>query len=314
METQSLQSIAAEISGEIAFRNTVRISQFDRIQANSGWHEAARLDQGRARWKRWVMENAVIEGWPSNGSSRYSRLQNSDRLAGRAGELWMLEPRRERLCSYEEIIPLTLVKRSGSGRVEPKLVDVGSGIGDDAYKGQDITGKIVLPRRKRPGYARGLPKRGPWASLPTSPRCSTRLPHMIRYTAFWPRWEERNNLGFGFNVSKNQGASLKRMLEEGQKVVLKPTWRLNFSRLRSKRYRSHSGAPIDPNGRSSLSGISAIPRRALTTTGAAVRGCWDRPGPQAAGGFGNSPGAAPDHPLSLDSGILRDRALHQGPP
>jgi hypothetical protein len=42
-----------------------------------------------------------------------------------------------------------------------------------------------------------------------------------RYTAIWPRWEEREQIGFGFNVSKNQGWLLKKRLDEGQKVVLK---------------------------------------------------------------------------------------------
>jgi hypothetical protein len=44
---------------------------------------------------------------------------------------------------------------------------------------------------------------------------------MIRYTAIWPRWEEREKIGFGFNVSKSQGWELKNMLEKGEKVVLK---------------------------------------------------------------------------------------------
>jgi aminopeptidase-like protein len=44
---------------------------------------------------------------------------------------------------------------------------------------------------------------------------------MIRYTAIWPRWEERDKIGFGFNVSKSQGWLLKKMLDQGKKIVLK---------------------------------------------------------------------------------------------
>jgi hypothetical protein len=134
----------------------------------------------------------------------------------------MLQPRRERLCSFEEI-PLTLVKHSGSGRVQAELVDVGAGMGEEAYKNKDVKGKIVLSTGASGEVMREACQKRGAAGVITyfAPDIRPGYPQMIRYTAFWPRWEERDRLGFGFNVSKNQGAALKRMLEEGQKVVLK---------------------------------------------------------------------------------------------
>jgi hypothetical protein len=35
------QALVDEVSGEIAYRYTDRISQFDRVQASEGWHDAA---------------------------------------------------------------------------------------------------------------------------------------------------------------------------------------------------------------------------------------------------------------------------------
>jgi aminopeptidase YwaD len=227
LATPSLQSIAAEISGEIAFRYTVRISQFDRIQANAGWHEAAAWIKDEL--EKLGYSDAVIESWFSNGSRRYYTYKTPIGWRAERAELWMLEPRRERLCSYEEI-PLTLVKHSGSGRVEAELVDVGSGIGDDAYKGREVKGKIVLSTG---GSAQVMSeaclKRGALGIITYfSPDVRPGYPSMIRYTAFWPSWEERDKLGFGFNVSKNQGAVLKRMLEEGEKIVLKADVQAEF--------------------------------------------------------------------------------------
>jgi len=217
---QSLKSIAAEVSGEIAFRYTVRISQFDRIQANAGWHEAAVWI--KSELEKIGYSDAAIEGWPSNGSIRYYTYKTPIGWRAKRAELWMLEPRQERFCSYEEI-PLTLVKHSGSGRVEAELVDVGSGIGDDAYKGREVKGKIVLSTGGSAQVMReACQKRGALGIITYfPPDVRPGYPNMIRYTAFWPSWEERDKLGFGFNVSKNQGAVLKRMLEEGQKVVLR---------------------------------------------------------------------------------------------
>jgi hypothetical protein len=217
---QLIRAIADEVSGEIAFRYTVRISEFDRIQANAGWHEAA-------AWIRGELENmgytdAIIEGWPSNGSIRYYTYKAPIGWRAKRAELWMLQPRRERVCSYEEI-PLTLVKHSGSGRIETELVDVGAGMGEEAYKGKDVKGKIVLATGASGEVMReACQKRGAMGVITYfAPDVRPGYPQMIRYTAFWPRWEERDRLGFGFNVSKNQGAALKRMLDEGGKVVFK---------------------------------------------------------------------------------------------
>ncbi len=215
-----IRALADEVSGEIAFRYTVRISQFDRIQANEGWHEAAVWIKNELDKMGYM--DAIIEGWPSNGSTRYFTYKTPIGWRARQAELWMLAPRRERLCSFEEI-PLTLVKHSGSGHVEAELVDVGTGVGEEAYKGKDVKGKIVLSTGSSGEVMRQACQRRGALGVITyyPPDVRPGYPNMIRYTAFWPRWEERANLGFGFNVSKNQGATLKRLLEEGRKVVLK---------------------------------------------------------------------------------------------
>ena len=217
---QLIQAIAEEVSGEIAFRYTVRISEFDRIQANQGWHDAAVWIKGELESMGYV--NAQIESWPSNGSTRYYTYKTPIGWRAKRAELWMIEPRRERLCSYEEI-PLTLVKHSGSGRVEAELVDVGPGVGEEAYKGKDVRGKIVLSTSASGAVMREACQKRGAAGVITyfAPDVRPGYPAMIRYTAFWPTWEEREKLGFGFNVSKNQGAALKRMLDEGAIVVLR---------------------------------------------------------------------------------------------
>ncbi len=215
-----IQALIDEISGEIAFRYTAQISTFDRIQASQGWHEAAvwiKNELDKIGYK-----DAVIEGWPSNGSTRYYTYQTPIGWKAKKAELWVVSPRRERLCSFEEI-PLTLVKHSRSARVEAELVDVGAGTGDEAYRSKDVKGKIVLSTGASGSVMReAVMKRGALGVITYyPPEVRPGFPNMIRYTAFWPTWEERENVGFGFNVSKNQGATLKGLLERNQKVVLK---------------------------------------------------------------------------------------------
>jgi hypothetical protein len=214
------RALTQEVSGEMAFDYTVQISHFDRIQACDGWHDAAVMIQEEL--ERIGYTDAAIEGWPSNGSRYYYTSRAPIGWRAKNAELWMVSPEKERLCSYEEI-PLTLVKHSNAADVEAELIDVGTGVGDEAYEGKDVKGKIVLATAYTGTVMReAVIKRGAlgvvtWYAPETRPG----YPNMIRYTAIWPTWEEKDRVGFGFNVSKLQGWNLKRALDEGKKVMLR---------------------------------------------------------------------------------------------
>jgi hypothetical protein len=215
-----IQALREEVSGEIAFNYTVLVSHFDRVQATEGWHQAALLV--KRELEKFGYRDIALEGWPSNGSSYYYTYRTPIGWQAKKGELWLVSPRKERLCSYEEI-PLTLVKHSRSARLEAELVDVETGVGEGSYRNKDVKGKIVLASGAVGEVMReAVLKRGALGVLTWYPP-DTRpgYPNMIRYTAAWPRWEEREKIGFGFNLSKNQGWLLKKMLEEGRNVVLK---------------------------------------------------------------------------------------------
>ncbi len=216
-----IRALTDEVSGELAYRYTVLVSQYDRIQACEGFHDAALM----LKEKLDVMgyDDAAIEGWPSNGSTYYYTYQTPIGWRARSAELWMTSPKRDRLCSFEEI-PLNLIKHSGPAEgVEAELIDVGAGDREECYLGKDVKGRIVLATG-RPGSVNreAVVKRGALGMVGWyPPDVRPGYPNMIRYTAYWPKWEERDQIGFGFNVSKNQGWLLKKMLDEGQKVVLK---------------------------------------------------------------------------------------------
>jgi len=215
-----IQALKEHVSGENAFNYTVSITHFDRIQASEGWHDAAVMI--KKELERVGYKDIVLEGWPSNGSKYYYTYRTPIGWRAKRAELWMISPERERLCSYEEI-PLTLVKHSHSADVEAELVDVGTGVGEDSYENRDVKGKIVLATAYTGDVSRdAVIKRGALGVVTWyPPEVRPGYPSMIRYTAIWPRWEERDKIGFGFNVSKNQGWLLKKMLDEGKKVVLK---------------------------------------------------------------------------------------------
>ena len=241
-----VQALVDEVSGEIAFRYTARISTFDRVQASEGWHEAAvwiKNELDRIGYK-----DALIEGWPSNGSTRYYTYKTPIGWKAKKAELWMVAPRRERLCSFEEI-PLTLVKHSHSANVEAELIDVGAGTGEEAFRGKEVKGKIVLSTGASGGVMReAVMNRGALGVITCyPPDVRPGFPNMVRYTAFWPTWEEREKVGFGFNVSKNQGAVLKGMLDRGQKIVLKAEVDASFYETKVEALSVSLQGSVDPD-------------------------------------------------------------------
>ncbi|NIM91782.1 MAG: DUF4910 domain-containing protein [Candidatus Aminicenantes bacterium] len=214
------QALVEEVSGEIAFRYTNLISSFDRVQASEGWHEAALMI--KKELEEIGYPDALIEGWPSNGSRYYYTYRTPIGWRAKQAELWLVSPQKERLCSFEEI-PLTLVKHSNSAdSIKAELIDVGTGVGATPYQGKEVKGKIVLATGYTGAVMReAVVKRGALGVVTWySPEVRPGYPNMIRYTAIWPSWEERDKIGFAFNVSKLQGWRLKKMLDEGKKVVL----------------------------------------------------------------------------------------------
>ena len=221
------QALAEEISGEIAFRYTDAISKFDRVQASPGWHEAAVWI--KAELERLGYKDVALEGWPSDGTRRYSTFRSVIGWRAQSAELWLVEPYRERLCLFDEV-PVSLVKHSASGHAKTELVDVGSGVGEASYRGKDVKGKLVLATGSPAEVMREavIARGAVGILLYYAPDTRPGYPNLIRYTAFWPQWEDRDRVGFGFNVSKNQGATLKRLLEEGRRVVLKADVKTEF--------------------------------------------------------------------------------------
>jgi aminopeptidase-like protein len=215
-----IQALVDNVSGEIAFKYTVLISHFDRIQASEGWHDSAVMI--KEELEKIGYKDVVLEGWPSNGSMYYYTYKTPIGWRAKQAELWMVSPRKEKLCSYEEI-PLNLVKHSNSANAQAELVDVGTGVGEESYKDKDVRGKIVLATAYTGTVMReAVLKRGALGVVTWyPPEVRPGYPNMIRYTAIWPTWEEKEKIGFGFNVSKIQGWQLKKMLDEGKKVVLK---------------------------------------------------------------------------------------------
>ncbi|MEK6570759.1 MAG: DUF4910 domain-containing protein, partial [Bacteroidota bacterium] len=213
-------AILKELSGERAHDFVTMISRFERIQASEGWHNAAVYV--KTQLEKFGYADARIEGWPSNGETWYYTWQTPIGWRAKNALLWMVQPYEKKLGDYLEI-PNSLVKHSGPADVTAELVDVGSGIDSNDYKGKDVRRKIVIAYAYSGIVAReAIKKRGAVGMVTYIPQWDRKdHPDLLQYTAIWPKWTERDSLGFGFNVSKYNAQELLNLLRSGKKVVLK---------------------------------------------------------------------------------------------
>ena len=220
LSQKTQDALLKELSGERGLDYVTMISRFERIQASEGWRNAALYV--KSQLDKVGYTDAHIEGWPSNGETWYYTWQTPIGWRARSATLWMLEPYQKKLGDYEEI-PNSLVKHSGPADVTAELVDVGSGVDSKEYDGKDVRGKIVMGFAYSGDVAReAIKKRRAVGMVTYIPQWDRKdHPDLLQYTAIWPRWSERDSLGFGFNVSKYDAQELLSPLRGGKKVVLK---------------------------------------------------------------------------------------------
>jgi hypothetical protein len=134
----------------------------------------------------------------------------------------MLEPYEERIVGYPEI-GMSLITYSNPGDVTAELVWVGAGTSDENYMGKNIKDKFVLAT----GYGGSVHRIAVLKYGAKAVVCyldderAREYPDMLQYTGMWPKPDEIDNVTFGFNLTNRQGDKLKKLLENGEKVILK---------------------------------------------------------------------------------------------
>ncbi len=210
------QAVATEYSGSMAKENVLGISRFHRIQASPGFTEAR--EYVVAQLKQMGVTDVEVETFPSDGKRRYQTYVSPMAWTVRSGELWMTRPQRQRLCNFRDV-PMCLTTLSNGGEWRGEVVDVGRGTSAADY-GKDVKGKVVLAT----GYAgivhrEAVIGRGALGVL-IYPREDDRPEHpdMVRYNGLWPKWEEKDKVGFGFQLSRNQAERMQAFMKVGQPI------------------------------------------------------------------------------------------------
>lgn len=211
------KAVAAEYSGAQAKENVKGVTQFHRIQASPGFTDARKWVVNRL--KELGVTDVEVEIFPSDGKIRYQTYTGPLAWTPRAAELWIEAPFRARFCRFPEL-PMCLTTLSNGGAWSGEVVHVGRGTSAADYEGKDVKGKVVLAS----GYAAAVHRlavigRGALGVL-IYPTAEDRPEHpdMVRYNGLWLKWEEKDQAGFGFQLSRNQAERLLKALDAGRKV------------------------------------------------------------------------------------------------
>ena len=210
------------LSGERAKDHVIQITRHNRIQGSRGYRNAAQYVLQQLRRSGFSDRNALVESYPSDGKIHYQTWQSPSGWDLDYAELRMLEPYEERIVGYPEI-GMSLITYSNSGDVTAELVWVGAGTSDEDYMGKNIKDKFVLAT----GYGGSVHRIAVLKYGAKAVVCyldderAREYPDMLQYTGMWPKPDEIDNVTFGFNLTNRQGDKLKKLLENGEKVILK---------------------------------------------------------------------------------------------
>ncbi|HWP42692.1 MAG TPA: DUF4910 domain-containing protein [Blastocatellia bacterium] len=138
---EEIASLASEISGLIAKDTIIELARHHRVQASSGFSQAAEYIAAKA--KEYGLEQVRIEHLRADGEKTYHTLKSTPGWEAETGHISEIEPRRIKIADYAEM-RVALADYSQTADVTAQLVDVGAGTSAEDYEGKEVKGKIVL--------------------------------------------------------------------------------------------------------------------------------------------------------------------------
>jgi hypothetical protein len=214
-----VDAVIAHVSGDRALEQIRNISRFRRDPASRAYHEAA--EYVAATLEEIGISDVRIESYPADGKKFYYMSQSGPGWDAEMGELWLVEPHKERITSFAEI-PASLCPKSQNTHARAELVFVGSGTRDEDYENKDVEGKVVLGYG-HPGaiHNQAVFKRGALGVVSYLSDRPLDYPDVVKIASIRPyRSKDGRGPTFGFTVSHRRGEQLRQMLAGGKTLVV----------------------------------------------------------------------------------------------
>ena len=136
-----LKALDEELSGVAAKDHVARLTQFHRVPASPGFHDAVEYVMNRA--KAFGLSNVKVETFSGDGETWFGTLHGNRGWSVDGGSLDEITPQPRRIISYDDV-QLAVADNSESADVTADLIDVGGGARDSDYEGKTVSGMLVL--------------------------------------------------------------------------------------------------------------------------------------------------------------------------
>src|SRR4051794_10947731 len=141
LDKNILKALDEELSGVAARDHAAQLTQFHRVPASPGFHDAIEYVMGRA--KAIGLSDVHVETFPGDGTTYFGTLHGNRGWSVEAGSLEEVAPTPRRITSIDDV-RLAVADNSESADVTVDLVDAGAGTARRDYEGKDVRGKLVL--------------------------------------------------------------------------------------------------------------------------------------------------------------------------
>jgi hypothetical protein len=205
-----MDEIIGEASGETAWNTILETGGYNK-------NRQAEEYAGTFYEAQYILDQLNRYGVPGAEIVRFPGRETWD---GIKGELWEIEPKRQKLASYQDLRAM-LASGSTSTDVKAELVWVGRGT-EDEIKGAEVEGKIVVTEgRMGSVHNSACLKHGALGVISMQSARPYFDPLQIPWSGIRSfRQDVKNQPKFGFFMPIREGALLKERLLRGEKIAV----------------------------------------------------------------------------------------------
>ncbi len=220
-----LNDILGVINGQKAWDWVAKISQYNRVQASKGYHDS--LETIKKELVNLGYDDIEHFKSPADGETTSWGYQASYQWEIEAGELWIVEPEKTKLCDFNDI-PVSIFTHSISCNDTTEIIDIGVGDKKEDYDRDDINGKIILMSGSI-FLCRSLIEESGVLGVIYYPDLNRTKDNFDRriYNGLFTTKDRMDNAKFGYSISYNQAMHLKDLLKKGP-VKVKATIKAEF--------------------------------------------------------------------------------------
>jgi Peptidase family M28/PA domain len=216
-----VQAIIEEVSGELAVQNEWMLAPFERNRPEAEY-------TGRL-WESEYMVRKAVEYGLQDVHVETFWVEGEKQWDGVKGNLWLLEPEKKTLASYDEIAA-SLAPESETADVTADLVLVSGGDSPKDYDGVDVKGKIVLVTGDlRRAHTLAVIEKGARGVVYYNASPALEFPEMVPWTDL-----DRDSVkkaaapSFGFILTPKMGKYLADRLIKGERLVVRAETEAKF--------------------------------------------------------------------------------------